>query len=126
MKGDWVVLVALGGAAGAVLRLLIATAIGTHHLFPWATLWINIAGCFAIGIIWGFFGQTEWFTQWGRMLLVVGLLGGFTTFSTFSLEALSLLQVERYVDAISYVLVSVLSCLGSVYVGERIGQTLLP
>ena len=118
--------VALGGASGAVLRLLLSAAIGAHHLFPWATLAINIAGSFAIGLLWGGFGHTEWFQQWGRMLLVVGLLGGFTTFSAFSLETLNLLQGERFFFAVTYVLASMLGCLTSVFLGERVGQAFLP
>ena len=119
-------LVALGGATGAVLRYLLSALIGAHHLFPWATLAINIAGSFAIGLIWGGFGHTDWFQQWGRILLVIGLLGGFTTFSAFSLETLNLLQGGRMLAGFSYVAASMLGCLLAVYLGERAGQALLP
>jgi fluoride exporter len=121
-----IIAVALGGASGAVLRLLVSAAIGAHHLFPWATLAINIAGSFAIGLLWGGYAQTEWFQQWGRMLLVVGLLGGFTTFSAFSLETMNLLQSGRIASGFSYVLASMLGCLLSVFLGERLGQMLVP
>ena len=118
--------VAVGGAAGAVMRLLVSSMIGAHHLFPWATLAINIAGSFAIGLLWGGYGHADWFQNWGRMLLVVGLLGGFTTFSAFSLETLTLLQGGRLMTGIGYVLASVLGCLLAVFAGERLGQLLLP
>ncbi len=118
--------VAAGGALGAVLRFAIAASIGAHHLFPWATLTINIAGSFAIGLVWGGFGHSEWFQNWGRLLIVVGMLGGFTTFSAFSLETLNLLNSNRFILAGSYVLASVLVCLIAVYFGERTGQALLP
>ena len=118
--------VALGGASGAVLRYMLSAVIGAHHLFPWATLAINIAGSFAIGLLWGGYGHTDWFQQWGRLLLVVGLLGGFTTFSAFSLETLNLLQGGRVMAGISYVSASLLGCLCAVYIGERAGQALLP
>jgi len=117
--------VACGGAAGAVLRMLVAAAIGAHHVFPWATLAINIAGSFAIGMLWGGYGHTEWFQQWGRMLLVVGLLGGFTTFSAFSLETLNLVQHGRLVLSATYVAASLTGCLIAVFFGERAGQALL-
>jgi len=120
------VAVALGGATGAVLRMLIAGAIGAHHLFPWATLAINIAGSFAIGLLWGGYGHTEWFQQWGRMLLVVGLLGGFTTFSAFSLETMNLVQNDRVLIGAAYVSASIFGCLVAVFAGERAGQALLP
>lgn len=118
--------VAAGGALGAVLRFSIAALIGTHHLFPWATLSINIAGSFAIGLVWGGYGHTEWFANWGRLLIVVGMLGGFTTFSAFSLETLNLLNSNRSIVAGGYALASVLVCLIAVYFGEKAGQALLP
>ena len=118
--------VALGGALGAVLRFAVSSWVGVHHLFPWATLAINIAGSFAIGLLWGGFGHADWFQQWGRMLLVVGLLGGFTTFSAFSLETLTLMQAGRYVSGVLYVTGTVLACLLAVYLGERAGQGMLP
>jgi len=115
-------MVASGGAIGALLRFFLSTIIGAHQLFPWATLTINIAGSFAIGLIWGAFGTTEWFAQWGRLFLIVGLLGGFTTFSAFSLETLGLLQNDRYLMAAGYAVLSVAMCLFAVYLGERAGQ----
>ena len=126
MSAVAVVAVAAGGAIGAVLRLLMSTVIGAHHLFPWATLAINIAGSFAIGLLWGGYGHTEWFQSWGRMLLVVGLLGGFTTFSAFSLETLTLLHSGRWLAGFAYVFASVCGCLLAVLVGERAGQAMLP
>lgn len=126
MNGAALLAVALGGATGAVLRYATSFMIGAHHLFPWATLAINIAGSFAIGLLWGGYGHTEWFQSWGRMLLVVGLLGGFTTFSAFSLETLTLLHGGRWFNAFAYVLASVCGCLFAVFVGERAGQAMLP
>ncbi len=126
MNLNGLLVVAVGGATGAVLRYLLSALIGAHHLFPWATLAINIAGSFAIGLLWGAFGLTEWFQQWGRMLLVIGLLGGFTTFSAFSLETLNLLQGGRLMAACGYVIASLVGCLCAVYIGERAGQIVIP
>jgi fluoride exporter len=126
MNGLALFTVAAGGAFGAVLRFSLAALIGAHHLFPWATLTINIAGSFAIGLVWGGYGHTEWFQSWGRLLIVVGMLGGFTTFSAFSLETLNLLNSNRFFVAGGYVLASVSVCLMAVYFGEKTGQALLP
>ncbi len=118
-------LVGAGGAAGAMLRFVLSAWIGVHHMFPWATLGINIAGSFAIGLLWGGWGHAEWFQQWGRLLLVVGVLGGFTTFSAFSMETLNLLQGGRLLAAAAYVAASLLACLAAVFAGERSGSLLL-
>ena len=117
--------VAFGGALGAVLRFSLSALIGAHHVFPWATLAINIAGSFAIGLLWGAYGTADWFQQWGRLFLVVGLLGGFTTFSAFSVETLNLLQDARQALALGYVGASLLGCLAAVWLGERAGQNWL-
>jgi fluoride exporter len=76
-------LVALGGAAGSALRYLVAVQAALHLGlgFPWGTLAVNVIGSAAIGLLGGLGVGGEW-----RLLLVTGLLGGFTTFSAFSLE----------------------------------------
>jgi len=112
--------VALGGGAGAVLRLLISTWLATPGRFPWATLFINIAGSFGIGLLFGYGQQQAWFEQWGRYLLMTGLLGGFTTFSAFSLETVALIETGRLLAAAAYVAASVLACVLAAWLGLRI------
>ena len=73
-----------------------------------------------IGALWGHAANAEWFAQWGRALLVSGLLGGFTTFSAFSLESLTLLQEGRLLAAGSYVIASVIGCLLAAWLGYRL------
>ena len=114
-------IVAAGGASGAVLRVLASAAVGVQHVFPWATLVINIAGSFAIGLVWGLYGHQEWFQSWGRLFLVVGLLGGFTTFSAFSFETLNLIENGRLGIAGAYAALSVGLCLGAVWLGTKAG-----
>jgi CrcB protein len=91
-------LVAFGGAAGAWLRFVFGRATtavigsGAANAFPWATLAINLAGSFAMGLL---AGRLATFAPQGeglRLLLGVGLLGGFTTFSAFSLDIVALAQ----------------------------------
>jgi fluoride exporter len=80
-----VLAVAIGGALGAVARYGADQAISTHSTFPWSTFLVNVAGCCLIG----------WFSEsladspdWLRTGMIVGLVGGFTTFSTFAYQAL--------------------------------------
>ncbi len=111
-------LVALGGAVGATLRYTVGLAVGVH-LFPYATLIINIAGSMLIGAFWAGCAGQEWFEQWGRLLLVTGVLGGFTTFSAFSLEAIHLLHDGRVLSAAAYVLGTLVACLVGCWLGYR-------
>lgn len=115
--------VALGGAAGAVLRYQLGRTMTrilgpqTVSAFPWATLAVNVLGSMAMGLLAGFLarsgaGQEQW-----RLLLGVGLLGGFTTFSSFSLELMLLIERGQPAAALSYALVSVIAGLGGLYLG---------
>ena len=115
--------VALGGAIGAVLRYQTGRGL-THWLgpqtvtaFPWATLTVNIVGSLAMGLLAGFlarYGQGG--EQW-RLFLGVGVLGGFTTFSAFSLEMMVLVERGQAAQAFIYAAVSVLAGLSALYVG---------
>lgn len=115
--------VAVGGSFGAVARYLVSSWLFLPGQFPWATLAINIAGSFAIGILWGIGQSQPWFESWGRHLLVVGVLGGFTTFSAFSLETVTLIESGRHVQALGYVLASVVVCVTVTLLGQRLAGT---
>ncbi len=114
--------VAIGGGLGALLRYWVGLLVGTTGLFPWATIIINIAGSFAIGWLWAFAGDSVWFQNWGRALLIIGLLGGFTTFSAFSLDVHTLQTTNQLLQAIAYVVVTVAGCLLGVWAGVRLGS----
>ena len=118
----WVSLawVAAGGAIGAVSRYVLSVALHTDSDFPAATLAINIAGSLGIGLAWGAWAHLPWFQDWGRAFLAIGILGGFTTFSAFSLEALTLLHTDRFALAAIYVASSLAGCLIAVWLGYRL------
>ena len=100
-----VVLVAVAGAAGALARYGIGTAVGPRD-FPWATLGINLAGSFVLGFVLRAGDLRSW-SDVVTLTLGVGFLGAFTTFSTFSVETQSMLRDGRTVAAALYVVASV-------------------
>ncbi len=108
--------VAIGGAAGACLRYGVgaaAIALGLSA-FPWATLAINILGGFAMGALAGFVGDGATTL---RLLVGVGVLGGFTTFSAFSLETVRLLEDGQSMLALLYVLASTALSIAACWAG---------
>ena len=88
------VLIFLAGGCGSVLRYLVGLAVPSA-LFPWATIGVNVAGSFAIGLFGALAARFGW-SEGARLALAVGLCGGFTTFSTFSREALDLVTAGRW------------------------------
>ncbi len=102
--------VALGGAIGAVLRYLTGLALA----FPFGTLAVNVVGSFLIGVLWVALADRG---AWAA-LLITGVLGGFTTFSAFSLDTLRLVETGRAPMAALYVLASVTLSLGAVALGH--------
>lgn len=98
------VLVALGGALGAVCRYLagnvISKAVGSA--LPWGTFLINLGGCFAMGLLMTVIVERGLLPAAWRLFLCVGLLGGFTTFSSFGYEALMLLTEGKLLAAMGY------------------------
>ena len=111
--------VAIGGALGALARFGVSTAVaaafGTR--FPLGTLVVNVAGSFAMGWLFALFAGRMDISPELRLLVTTGLLGAFTTFSTFSVETLVLLQADRWVAGAANVLLSVALCLGAAWLG---------
>jgi len=95
----------IGGISRYLLSLLIQTKATTH--FPLSTLMINLIGCFFIGIVFGFFDKGQVSHEW-KLFLATGVLGGFTTFSAFSIETFTLLREGHTYYALFYILASVL------------------
>lgn len=101
--------VALGGALGSMLRYSLSVFLPfTLGQFPWATWWANIIGCGLAGIFLAALERFSFLQGEARLFLLVGILGGFTTFSSFSLETLILIKNQMYGMAFLYVISSVL------------------
>ncbi len=96
--------VALGGAAGSVLRFLIShfSARYVHGVFPWATFFTNLTGCLAMGLVIGALPSSLSNQHPTRLLLMTGFCGGYTTFSAFAAENLRLLQQQHYLQLSVY------------------------
>jgi fluoride exporter len=113
------VLVALGGALGSVLRWLGAT--GMTRLagvgFPWGTLLVNVVGSFAIGVAAARIASVEW-----RLFVITGLLGGFTTYSAFNEETLAAWRAGASLAAIAYLAATVVVCLAAGVAGAAVAR----
>jgi len=119
-------LVALGSALGGVARHWMTAVVSARlpSAFPWGTVLVNTSGCFLIGVAVALFAPAgRWSSGQARDLVMVGLLGGYTTFSAFSLQTLQLLQQQEYALAMLNVGGSVLSCLLAVAIGYWLVST---
>ena len=122
MLSNWL-LVALGGATGAVLRFYISETLPSSS-FPWATLSVNLVGSFLLGVV-ASAALTQVISESQALLLGVGFLGAFTTMSTFSLETITLVEQGQWRTAGIYVALS--SLVGPIlaWTGWKGGQALL-
>ena len=118
-----IIAVGAGSFIGGIARYLVSLAMkGISKGFPWATVLVNLIGCLIIGLLWGFLSRNaSESTSWG-LFLTVGLCGGFTTFSTFSKEALTMLQTEQIWGFASYIAISILAGIALVALGYYIGR----
>jgi CrcB protein len=120
---DKLLLVAAGGAAGSVARYLTGTLMGRWPGWPWGTLTVNILGGLLMGLLIGTLALRGGAEQERlRLLLGVGFLGGFTTFSAFSLEAANLIERRELASAAGYSLVSVIASVAAVFAGLMLAR----
>ena len=105
--------VAIGGALGSVARYALSSWIFdiTNHKFPYATLIVNVAGSFVMGILFVVVVERAALPAEMRSLLMIGFIGAFTTFSAFSLDALGLWQNGHVLMSVIYMITTVILCL---------------
>lgn len=111
-----ITLVGIGGAIGSILRYLAATGIQNKFLsaFPYGTMCVNISGCFIIGLVYALAERNNISPEW-RVFLATGICGGYTTFSTFSYESLSLVREGELFYAALYISVSVIAGISAAF-----------
>ena len=113
-----ILLVGLGSFIGGIGRYLTTLLVQNRFLstFPYGTMVVNIMGCFMIGVIYGISDRGSMPAEW-RIFLATGIMGGFTTFSSFSNDTVSMLRDGQYWPAFSYVAISLLIGLAATFSG---------
>jgi len=116
----------MGGALGALMRFWISTAVYAWlgRQFPWGTLAVNVAGSFLMGLLTMLLLERLVSGPEVRAFLLIGFLGAFTTFSTFSMETFNLLEQGDTTTAILNITVSVVACLTATLLGVWLGRSL--
>ena len=121
-----IIAIAAGGAAGSLLRFWMSS--GVHALvgrqFPYGTLAVNVLGCLLMGILFVLLIERLNLGPVWRAGLLIGLLGGFTTFSAFSMETINLIEEGAPLKASLNVLLSVFTCLAATWLGVVAGRQL--
>jgi fluoride exporter len=113
----------LGGGVGSVTRYLMMNAVSRalgNPIFPWYTLSVNLLGALLIGALMEFLSLRVTLMEPMKLLLVTGFLGGFTTFSTFSLEGALMFEKGDYVNLVFYATASVIGTIIAVFIGSGI------
>ena len=118
--------IAAGGSIGAVMRFFVSTGIYSWlgKGFPYGTLAVNVVGSLLMGLLYELFLQRLSVSPEVRALLLVGFLGAFTTFSTFSIETINLIEQGDVLKAITNVLASVILCVLAAWIGLQIARQL--
>ncbi|MBS0351133.1 MAG: fluoride efflux transporter CrcB [Proteobacteria bacterium] len=115
--------VGIGGAIGSILRFLLSSWVQGRtqtRFFPWGILIVNLLGCFLIGILYGILIQNFKIGPILRSGIFIGLLGGFTTFSSFSIDVVQLFSSNAYGSAFIYISASVLFGIAATFIGLKI------
>lgn len=115
-------LVLLGGGTGSIVRYLLSYFLtkNSTNLFPWATFIANTLGCLLIGLLFGYIQKNNVQNETLKLLLITGFCGGFTTFSTFSLENIQFIQNQNYNLALLYTISSIFIGFLGVLIGFKL------
>lgn len=118
--------IAAGGALGAVMRFWVSNRVYAWlgRDFPYGTLSVNVIGSFLIGIVFVFLTEKLTVGSEVRAFIMIGFLGAFTTFSTFSLESLFLLQEGQLTKAVMNVMINVILCISATWIGIIVSRSL--
>lgn len=121
-----VLAIAAGGAVGALLRWFLAGSVQrmAGGVFPWGTFAVNALGSFLIGFLFVYFVERSAASELWRLGVTVGMLGALTTFSTYSLESMRLLQSGAFAMALGNVLGQVVVCLTLTWLGIQLARTI--
>jgi fluoride exporter len=115
-------LAAVGGALGALARWGLSEVVPSPGGWPWATLLVNLSGCFLLGALLAIVGRRSPEPAWVKPFLGVGVLGGYTTYSTFAVEVVRQVDAGTVLLATGYVLVSVVGGVSAVAAGAVTGR----
>jgi fluoride exporter len=121
--------VAAGSMVGGVSRFWVSRVVAEHvgETFPWGTIFINISGSFVIGLLAALTqpdGRLSTSRTFVTQLCMVGICGGYTTFSSFSLQTLNLVRAGQWLSAGGNIAISVVACLMAVWLGFILGQVI--
>ncbi len=121
-----VLAIAAGGAIGALLRYWMSTAVyaAVGRGFPYGTLAVNVLGSLAMGVFFVLLVERLAADSVWRAALLIGVLGAFTTFSTFSIETLNLIEEGAYNRALANIGLSVVLCVAAAWLGVKLGRLL--
>jgi len=115
----------LGGGLGSILRYLTQTFFNKNfaYAYPWGTFCVNVLGCLFLGFLFGVtMSKVHWFEDSTKLFFTVGLMGGFTTFSTFGLESVNMFEKGQMESGFIYIASSIVLGIAAVYAGMQLAK----